>query len=347
MTAQVLGMDTVAGLAVGDVLERGAQDILALAGRLEGSLHGFDWTGPDAERVRDSWATTERPLLDRAGAFVAALAALIREEARSQDQASGDGVAAGAAAAPAALVQDPRAAQVQALVQRAQAAGLRGDALQRYQDRLAAMTPEQLARLDPASFRGAAAAQPDGTTCGSSSLVMSRMMNNPAYAMAVIDGYDPVTGQTLAGTAQSRFAAESLAMHERTNGWRDRDGNLNAPWPLALGTTPDDVAREMSATGGSGVPGTQYDVDWLGSDRGSSFDRIAAAAQSGHTVPVYVGDGWMPRHVVLATASDAGTITFYEPGAGQTVTVTREQWVSNAGQLGGWDRPWAVVVPRR
>lgn len=344
---QLLGMDTVAGLAAGDVLERGAQEIVALAGRLEAVLHAFDWTGPDAERVRDSWGTTERPQLDRAGAFVGALAVLLREEARGQDAASGEGGPAGAA--PAALTTiaptDPRAAQVQSLVQRAQASGLQGEALQRYQDRLATMTPEQLAALDPSTFRGAPAVQPDGTTCGSSSLVMSRMVNNPAYAMQVIDGYDPVTGQSTTGTPQSRFANESLAMHERTNAWHDRDGNWNPAWPMGLGTHPNDVAREMSAAGGSGVPGTRYEVDYALGDRADTFDRMVAASQAGHTVPVYVGDG-VPRHVVLATAADAGTVTFYEPGEGKTVTVTREQWINGDSNLGGWDRPWAVVVPR-
>lgn len=345
---QLLGMDTTAGQAVGDVLEQGAQQILALAGRLEQSLHAFDWTGPDAERVRDSWGTTERPQLDRAGQFVAALATLLREESRSQDEASGTGAAA--AAAPAALTalapQDPRAAAVAGLVRRAEASGLRGEALARYQERLSTMTPEQLARLDPASFRGTAAVQPDGTTCGSSSLVMSRMVNNPAYAMRVLEGYDPVTGQQVSGTPQSRFAAESLAMHERTNGWRDREGNLNLPWPEALGTHPVDVAAEMSAAGGSGVAGTQYEVDWTLGDRAESFDKISAAAQAGHTVPVYVGDG-IPRHVVLATGAGPDSVTFYEPGEGRTVTITREQWLHDQGSLGGWHKPFAVVVPRQ
>ncbi len=345
----VLGMETLAGLATGDQLENGSREITALASRLEGLLHAFDWTGPDAERVRDSWSTTERPMLDRASQFVAALAALIRQEAQAQDQASGE--TSGADAAPAALTvaaADPRAARIDALVQRAQASGLRGEALQRYADRLGLLTPEQLAALDPASFRGADAVQPDGTTCGSRSLVMSRMVNNPAYAMSVLTGHDPVTGQTTGGTPRDRFAAESLAMHERTNAWHDRDGNLNPAWPMGLGTNPDDVAREMSASGGSGVPGTTYQVDYVRlEDRDASFDAMSSAAQAGHTVPVFVGSAGIPRHVVLVTGAESGALTFYEPGEGRTVTVTREQWLADRSQLGGWDKPWAIVVPRR
>ncbi len=29
------------------------------------------------------------------------------------------------------------------------------------------------------------------------------------------------------------------------------------------------------------------------------------------------------------------------------MTVTREQWLNDSGHLGGWDKPWAIVVPRR
>ncbi|QIG45566.1 hypothetical protein G5V58_24985 [Nocardioides anomalus] len=341
---QLLGMDTTAGLATGDTLARGAEELLALAGRLESSLHAFDWTGPDAERVRDGWSATERPALDAAARFVAALAAALREEARSQDEVSGDGGAGSGAAAPSALTtpQDPAAQQVRALTDRAQRRGLQGEALQRYHDRLAAMTPEQVAALDPTRFHGT---QPDQTTCGSASLVMSRMINDPAYAMKVLDGYDPATGQTTGGDAQSRFGAEALAMHHQTNGWHSRDGELNPAWPEGWGTHPHDAAREMSAAGGSGVPGTTYGWHLVG-DRGSSYDQIAQAVRAGHTVPVYVGD-WAPRHVVLATASDAGSITFYEPGGGQSVTVTREQWLADRESLGGWHEPWFVVTPDR
>ncbi|HXH78874.1 hypothetical protein [Nocardioides sp.] len=346
----VLGMDTVAGLASADQLENGSREIAALASRLEALLHAFDWTGRDAERVRDSWSTTERPMLDRASQFVAALGAQIRQEAHAQDAAS-DQTSGAAAAAPVALTvaaADPRAGQIGALVQRAQASGLRGEALQRYADRLGQLTPERIAALDPARFRGADAVQPDGTTCGSSSLVMSRMVNNPGYAMSVLTGYDPVTGQTTGGTPRDRFAAESLAMHERTNAWNDRDGNFNPAWPMGLGTHPNDVAREMSAGGGSGVPGTTYEVDFVRlDDRGASFDSMSSAAQAGHTVPVFVGSPGLPRHVVLVTGAESGALTFYEPGEGRTVTVTREQWLNDSSHLGGWDQPWAIVVPRR
>ncbi len=242
------------------------------------------------------------------------------------------------------------------LVRRAQAAGLGGEALHRYRARLAQLTPEQLSALDPASLvsadpgRQGAATQPHGTTCGSASLVMSRMLNNPAYAMYVMTGYDPATGRTDTRSAQARFHEESLTMHERTNRWRDRDGNLQVRWPLGLGTSPWAVANEMSSRGGSGVPGTAYEVDWTWNDsRGASWDKMATASRAGHTVPVYVGgtvrDGGVPRHVVLVTGHGDGTLTFYEPGESRSVTVSRQEWLDGTFSLGGWSRPKAIIVP--
>lgn len=139
------------------------------------------------------------------------------------------------------------------------AAGLTGAGLTRYVDRLGDLTPAQLRALDPTRARDGTFTQPDQTTCGSSTLVMSRMRNDPAYAMWILTGYNPETGETTpAGqTAADRFADESLAMHDRTNSPTDRDGDLQFPWPEAIGTQPWALANEMSADGGSGVPGTE------------------------------------------------------------------------------------------
>ena len=103
---------------------------------------------------------------------------------------------------------------------------------------------------------------------------MSRMINDPAYAMYVATGHDPVTGVTDPGTGAQRFAREALAMHERTNAGTDRDGDRQLPWPRSWGTQPWALANEMSAAGGSGVPGTTYRVHAVRlENRGSSFDR--------------------------------------------------------------------------
>lgn len=228
------------------------------------------------------------------------------------------------------------------------ASGLTGEALSRYLGRLRTLTPRQLDALDGTTASDGTFKQPDQTTCGSSTLVMSRMRNDPAYAMWILTGYNPETGETApAGqSASDRFDAEALAMHHRTNTLFDRDGDLQFPWPEAAGTQPWAVAAEMSSEGGSGVDGTHYDVRTVDpDDRGSVYDQVAAASEDGHTVPLYVGDGTLPRHVVLVTASHDGTLTLYEPANGESVTVSRADFVDGNLGVAGWDEPWFAVTP--
>jgi len=229
------------------------------------------------------------------------------------------------------------------------AAGLAGAGLTRYVDRLGDLTPSRLRDLDPTRAGDGTFVQPDQTTCGSSTLVMSRMRNDPAYAMWVLTGYNPETGETAPAdqTAADRFANESLAMHDRTNSPTDRDGDLQFPWPGAIGTQPWALANEMSADGGSGVPGTEYDVRIADpDDRGQVYDQVAAASEDGHPVPLYVGDTIHPGHVVLVTGSEDGTLTIYEPANGETVTVSRDDFVNGDLGVAGWDEPWFAVTPR-
>ncbi|MFC6344390.1 hypothetical protein ACFP8W_20585, partial [Nocardioides hankookensis] len=239
---------------------------------------------------------------------------------------------------------DPAA---RAWIMAAVASGLSGDALDNYADQLGRMSPSELRDLDPGNFRGDQDTQPDQTTCGSSSLVMSRMENDPAYAMWMQTGYDPLTGETDPRTPEERFADESQAMHVRTNLPVGRDHELQFPWPPQAGTQPWALAAEMSADGGSGVPGTSYDVTVVDpDDRGRSFDAVVRASEDGSTVPIYVGDDTRPGHVTLVTASEGGdTLSVYDPSEGSTITVSRDDWVNGNLDVAGWSEPWFVVVP--
>ncbi|MFB9314346.1 hypothetical protein [Nocardioides plantarum] len=86
-----LGMDTEAGLAASGELDAGSQKIAELATRLDSALHGFDWTGTDADRTLDAWRQTGKPSLDTTVTQLASMALLIRQEAQAQDTASGEG----------------------------------------------------------------------------------------------------------------------------------------------------------------------------------------------------------------------------------------------------------------
>lgn len=226
------------------------------------------------------------------------------------------------------------------------ASGLGGAALANYLAKLRTMDRDELDDLDPPT--DGSYEQPDQTTCGSSSLVMSRMLNDPAYALWMETGYDPRTGETDPRTPEERFADESLAMHDRTNAVVDRDGDLQAPWPKALGTSPWGVANEMSSNGGSGVPGSDYEVQTVApSDRGATYDRIAGAVEDGHNVPLYVGNETRPGHVVLVTASDGDSLTLYDPASGKEQTISRDDFTDGDLGVSGWDEPWFAVTPSR
>lgn len=234
------------------------------------------------------------------------------------------------------------------------ASGLAGTALANYLQRLRTMSQQSppgsdpFAAMDPTGFRGTEFIQPDDTTCGSSTLVMSRMMNDPAYAMWMATGYDPETGVTDPRTMEQRFEDEAKAMHERTNSWQDRDGDPQVPWPEALGTTPQAVANEMSSEGGSGVAGTSYESTMVDpNDRGAAYDAVTAAVEDGHTVPMFVGDDTYPGHIVLVTASSGDSITVYDPATGQDRTITRDQFETGNISQGSQKEPWFVVVPER
>lgn len=90
------GMDTASGRAAGQTLSQGADQLEALAVRLDGIVTGFYWTGPDADQTRSAWTHQHRPQLTRASVHLHALAAQLSGEAESQDVVSGSGGPGGA-----------------------------------------------------------------------------------------------------------------------------------------------------------------------------------------------------------------------------------------------------------
>jgi hypothetical protein len=180
--------------------------------------------------------------------------------------------------------------------------------------------------------------QPDPTSCGAASLVVAQMTKDPAYAEFMMTGKHPGTGLTLAGSLEDRFKSETLAMHERVTGDKDARGRMQMPWPKALGTPPWAVARQISATSG-----TTYDVATVNPmGRRGSLGKIVDAASFGHVVPLYVGNRWSPRHVVLVLTPE---LEVYEPASGRRVQITEKGFVDAKLDLAGWDKPWVSVLP--
>lgn len=167
--------------------------------------------------------------------------------------------------------------------------------------------------------------QPDRRSCGAASLVMARRLVRPRYAGLVTD--------------QATFAQEAATLHRRLTSLSDTAGGWQVPWLRAIGTPPWAVARELLLL--TGVP---YAVRLVRLHRHVWTHLDGVGPQ--RPAAVFVGDRFLPRHVVLVTGIEDGRATTYEPASGLTLDVSRERWERDPLGLAGWDRPWLVVSPR-
>jgi len=169
--------------------------------------------------------------------------------------------------------------------------------------------------------------QPDQRSCGPSSLVAAHMLLDPAYA---------------ATQNPKAFAGTVLALHRQLTAPRF-GGRAQLPWPRALGTPPWAAARAMTTF--AGVSYRVRIVRWGG--RADDFDAMHAAVTAGRPCPMYLGDRWLPRHVVLAVAPTAAGVQVYNPAHGTVGELARAAFESDdASSVSSWTRPWLVVAPR-
>ena len=176
--------------------------------------------------------------------------------------------------------------------------------------------------------------QPDRRSCGAAALVAAQMLLDPAYADHVT-GADPVSG----------FARETLTAHRRVTGILDARGAPQLPWPRPLGTPPWAVARKMSTLYGPDLAPVDYDTRLVLGNRERMVTRIADACAAGRPVPIYVGDRWLPRHVVLAVAPGSEGLQVYDPARGRITPMRTRDFVASTLHFGRWRRPWFVVLP--
>lgn len=336
------------------------------------------------------------PFPDGAAPGVCALEAVAQHEPGSGRRPWVGGVLvrarAAARALPAAdrsalddLLADAPTARHRAWVLAALAAGHDAATVRRFAVRIASTSdPDQVLDPERALRPDGPFRQSTGTTCGSSSLVLARLLRDPVAALHVLTGFDAADGAAGAGVAgaalgggpsvgaassaeagpprdavlpsdavAARFRALEAATKRRTDDPRKDTAaawsptNVSAPWPPFLGTSPWAAAEELSALAPPG--GAGYGVDLVdprsGADRAAAFARLVAATDDGAPAVLYVGDAGMPRHVVLVYAHADAAVDVYEPGRGVRLTITREQFVEGSFRAGGWDTPWAVVVP--
>lgn len=191
--------------------------------------------------------------------------------------------------------------------------------------------------------------QPNQRSCGATVLVVARMLLDHAYGEFIATGTHPVSGPasgySLPGSVAGRFRYEVLDMHHRVTGPVDASGHVQLPWPRSLGTPPWAIARQLSATGSVLHPRVAHTVQpaWPGLD--GLFDRISAATAQGRPVALYVGNRWLPRHVVLALGQVDGRLRCYEPSRGRLVDVDRASFMTSRLGLSGWDRLWFAILP--
>lgn len=172
--------------------------------------------------------------------------------------------------------------------------------------------------------------QPDRRSCGAAVAVIAEALSNDGYSRRLLAG------------GQEVFDSEVRAMHRRITGPIDVSGRMQAPWLRAIGTAPWALSRQLSR-GPRGPRG--HRVVPARVRPGGAWAATKAALAQGGLVPVYVGDRWSPRHVVLAVDQGEEAIRVYEPASGRTVQVDRAEWIDGRLRLAGWRVPWFVLSP--
>ena len=191
--------------------------------------------------------------------------------------------------------------------------------------------------------------QQTSTTCGSASLTVARMLVNPDFAAWIRDGTPRDArdaGNLRATTARERFASYEQVVAHRTNGLAGAGGELQLPWPRALGTPPWGARRELEL--GAAAAGTCYEVTWLRHRGRAGLEQAYAALQArvgdGRPALLYIGNALLPRHVVLVMPPTGDQhLDVYEPSVGRVVDLPRQAFVERRLRTAGWDVAWAVV----
>jgi hypothetical protein len=175
------------------------------------------------------------------------------------------------------------------------------------------------------------------------------MLVNPTFARWIRLGLDKEARDgdvPDAGTELQRFAAYEQVVARRTNALVGAGGRIQLPWPRALGTPPWGALGELEF--GAAVPWADYDVEWFRFVRRSSLDAAYTSLQhrvrEGRPALLYIGNVWLPRHVVLVMPATGGQeLDVYEPSVGRVVDLPRRGFVERQLRMAGWDVPWGAV----
>lgn len=224
-------------------------------------------------------------------------------------------------------------------LRRAFAAGHRLAHVERLAARWTAWGPqrvrEEIGRFDqpepgpvpgPGPQRAGRLVQCDGTTCGATAVVATRMIADPAYA------------HHIATSPPASFAAAQKRVQRAAN----------IIWPRVFGVTPPGVVHTINIHGAA--LGARYGwrpIDPQRPHRVRAALAVATASvDAGWPVPLLVGR-WEPRHWVLVVASRGETLLCYEPTNGRIAAVTVADLAEGRARGLGFRNLMAIAYPTR
>jgi len=133
------------------------------------------------------------------------------------------------------------------------------------------------------------------------------------------------------------LATEVARTHRRLTSQRSLRDRFQVPWPRRLGTPPWAVANALTALTGEPVATVNA------RPRPALGYEVMAEQVRTRPVAVYLGNRWLPRHVVLAFAAVDDAVRVFDPARGALVTVPRARWRDHEVGVAGWRYLWAVV----
>lgn len=169
----------------------------------------------------------------------------------------------------------------------------------------------------PADVAPSLLRQPDRVSCGAAAVVAARTLLTP---------WRPEDAE-----------AEIRDEHAHLTSARSPRDRFQVPWPRRLGTPPWAVANALRALTGEHV------ATVVTRPRPAIGYEVLHEQVSRRCVPVYLGNRWLPRHVVLAVRPVGEAIEIFDPAAGALTTVGRERWTEHRVGVAGWSHFWFVV----
>ncbi|MFI5953659.1 hypothetical protein [Cryptosporangium sp. NPDC051539] len=189
---------------------------------------------------------------------------------------------------------------------KARAAGYGEAAVAAFEERIRGKSPEWLRehltildRPGPVTFKGRPLAQFDGTTCGTTSVLVARLLADPIYALSLTTDDDPEA-------FGRRLEAEQRRIHRTTN----------PAWPQRLGTSPWGARRGLARE-----VGRRYRLRWVDdTDENDLADTARAVSAATGPVPLLVGDLY-PAHYLLVVGRTGTGLCVYDPAGGRLAEI--------------------------